>query len=134
MDYPTTETSFGPAQYSVQCDGELWIGWPDGLTLNGVKYRRVHGQTLPSGERCHLIREDDREATDAARSAVRAEVCRLKPLLVTPLAQARAVVDKAHGDLLLAQHAAEHACTKLADYRKKAEQAEAALYALEVSA
>ena len=133
-EYLKTETSFGQAQYSVQCDGEVWIAWPAGVTLRGVKYSRLSAQTLPDGLSCYLFRQDGRTPIVEAEQAVRAEVCRLKPLLATPLAQARARVDKARGDVLAAEHAAEHACTKLVAYRQKAEEAEAALYTLEVSA
>ena len=126
-----TETNLGPAKYGVQDDGQMWLMWPDGLTLDGVRYSRASVQTEDNGPRYYLVREDGKDATQKAKNMVCGEAVRLRAVLVTPEAQARAQVVKARGDVLAAEHTAAQACQRLAEYRAKAQAAELHLMALE---
>ncbi len=92
----STETKFGPARYHVHEDGELTLVWEGGLTLNRVTYVTASVRSYPNGASATLRRAEWRkEATPQARAAVCAEVKRLRPLLVTPQARARAAVELA---------------------------------------
>lgn len=101
--YPTTETIYGPAEFTVSADGALYLRWPQGLTLNRVAYTRAEAwQTVPQfGGSVYiqaLLTHPDysKEASSAARAAIRRELKRLSPLLVTPQAVAQARVGDAH--------------------------------------
>jgi hypothetical protein len=129
---PTTETAFGPAEYSVSADGSVYLSWPAGITLHRVKYPRAHVYGEKHGERHSAQVYLDRECwqdkpTDAARAAVYREHERLAPLLATPERVACARLRQAEDTLKYAERDRLEAEAKEARARAALEDARATL-------
>lgn len=95
----TTDTAYGPAQFTASADGLLCLTWQAGVSINRVEYgsastyqtRSEYTGSLTT--HVYLSRADwTKQPSGAALSALRQEAERLTPLLITPEAVARARV------------------------------------------
>lgn len=131
-DRPTTETAFGPAEYTVSPDGAVSLSWPAGVTVNRVFYPRasVYGQRYGdrhSGQPSLSRKHWPDHPTFAAVDAVREEHARLAPLLATPERIARAHVEAAEYAVQCAERECHAAEEKAARARAALVGAQAAL-------
>lgn len=120
----TTETTFGPAEYHVNADGNVWLSWPAGVTIHRVHYRRA--SVFGERNRGHVMLERERwdqQPTQAAYHAVREEHTRLTPLLATPERIARACVVSAESAVKYAERDRQQAEEKEAQARAALEEA-----------
>ncbi len=100
---PTTDTAFGPAEYTVTADGLIHFAWTQGVTIHRVQYgpsASVYQQRSRYDGRvtthAHLSRtEGIKPPSVAALCELVQEGERLAPLLMTPLAVARARAEEA---------------------------------------
>ena len=121
---PTTETAFGPAEYTVTADGLIHLAWTQGVTLHRVQYgpsASVYQQRSRYDGRvtthAYLSREQGiKPPSVAALCELVKEGERLAPLLITPLAVARAraeearkAAERAQGEQLKAEEASRRA-------------------------
>lgn len=130
-DRPTTETAFGPAEYTVSPDAAVSLSWPAGVTVNRVFYPRasVYGQKYGdrhSGQPSLSRKHWPDHPTYAAVDAVREEHARLAPQLATPERIARAHVQAAEYALQCAERERREAEEKEARARVALAEARAA--------